>query len=197
MKTLVFDTETTGLPPSRSKPDPANIAPWDRCRIVQIAWNIYDVNGALERAVCFMVKPDGFTIPPEAARIHGITTECAMAEGVPIEHVFEILRRDLSRVSTLVAHNIRFDDNVVLAELYRLLPVSSPLDIQSLIDAWELKERRCTMLMGTPPKGKWPKLVNLYQRLFNTVPDCVLHRADADVEVCAKCYFEMQKINAA
>jgi DNA polymerase III epsilon subunit-like protein len=189
MKTLVFDTETTGLPP-RGAP-PSNTAAWDKCRIVQIAWNVYDSRTHdLERSVCFMVKPEGFVIPAESTAIHGITTERAVDEGVPIADVLEYLRRDLCRVATLVAHNIRFDDNVVMAEMHR---IPSFTDV---ITAWQDKERKCTMLMGTPPKGRWPKLVTLYERLFGAVPECTLHRADADVEVCAKCFFALTSPSA-
>ena len=31
-----------------------------------------------------IIKPDGFVIPADAARVHGITSQRAMAEGVPL-----------------------------------------------------------------------------------------------------------------
>lgn len=55
---------------------------------------------------------------------------------------------------------------------------------------------QCTMRMATKKLqrtgDKWLKLVELYTRLFpQEAPPARLHCADADVELCAKCYFAM------
>ena len=55
---------------------------------------------------------------------------------------------------------------------------------------------QCTMRMATKKLqrtgDKWLKLVELYTRLFpQEAPLARLHCADADVELCAKCYFAM------
>ena len=42
-------------------------------------------------------------------------------------------------------------------------------------------------------KLKLPKLVELYKHFYNTEFDDA-HNAEADVEACAKCYFQMNKI---
>jgi DNA polymerase-3 subunit alpha len=71
---LIFDTETTGLPKRWDAPitDTDN---WPRC--IQIAWQLHDDMGKLIEHQDYLVKPDGFNIPYDAERIHGISTELA------------------------------------------------------------------------------------------------------------------------
>lgn len=187
-KVMVIDTETTGLPPRPWAPVDDNVQ-WNCCRIVQIAWSIYDVaTGELVRSACHIIDPQrSFEIPAVAARIHGITTDIAHARGVPITDVIAHLSSDLDDVGTIVAYNLQFDDNVILSELHR-----AAVD-PDVIAKWCVKNRQCTMKMGTEPKGRWPKLSALYTRLFGKEPDGELHRADTDVRICAECYFRLIK----
>jgi hypothetical protein len=86
---IIFDTETTGLPKNFNAPytDTDN---WPRC--IQLAWQLHDENGVLIEAKDYIIKPNGFDIPFDAERIHGISTELANEIGVellgqvPIEH---------------------------------------------------------------------------------------------------------------
>lgn len=178
---MVFDTETTGLPPKQC--DLSDSVAWERCRIVQIAWEIYEGTQLLSK-YCVIVKPTNFKIPLVASNIHGITDEIAAEKGIPIEEVFAQLRLELPYISTLVAHNIRFDNNVVLSELHRYKE-------QDLIDEWVTKEQKCTMLMSKPPKGRWLKLADLYKQLVKDELLENLHQADVDVSLCAQCYFRL------
>jgi DNA polymerase III epsilon subunit-like protein len=181
-KIFVFDTETTGLPPRGG--DVTNSVSWERCRIVQIAWHVYDERGGLQEKHNIIVRPDGFTIPDRASDIHGITTETAMNIGRPFSEVVSQLQKIIPLVDTVVAHNIRFDNLVLLSELHRYGSCD-------LIDEWNKKTKKCTMIMGTPPKCKWPKLGVLYEQLFGEAPKGRLHDADVDVELCAQCYFRL------
>ncbi|HQN80738.1 MAG TPA: hypothetical protein PLB64_06750, partial [Kiritimatiellia bacterium] len=49
---------------------------------VQLAWLLCDEAGNELASASRIIRPQGYTIPPAAARIHGITTERALAEGV-------------------------------------------------------------------------------------------------------------------
>jgi DNA polymerase-3 subunit alpha len=180
---LVLDTETTGLVP-RNVPYTLTKA-WRVCRIVQIAWNIYSGTGELISSHCFILRPDGYEIPVESSRIHGITQEEAIANGRPIQEVLTEFYQALQMVDVLVAHNMAFDKPAILSELYRY-------QMTEAIQKMEQLPTECTMLMGTLPKQKWPKLVELYQRCFNEVPT-ISHRADADVDQCARIYFYMKQ----
>ncbi len=75
---LIFDTETTGLPQNFNAPlsDSDN---WPR--MVQIAWQLHDENGELIENQDYIIKPEGYDIPFNATRIHGISTKMAQEQG--------------------------------------------------------------------------------------------------------------------
>jgi DNA polymerase III epsilon subunit-like protein len=58
-------------------------------------------------------------ISEESNVIHGITMEQAHNEGLEIEHVLELLIKDISNVSIIVSHNIDFHLKTIMAELVR------------------------------------------------------------------------------
>lgn len=181
---LIFDTETTGLPPRQA--DVTDTDAWTHCRLVEIAWRLYTPDGDLVENCSVIVRPDGFDIPETCARIHGITTEYAQAHGAPLADALAALRAVSSAAHTLVAHNINFDIRVVASEIARLGQAD-------FLEEWLAKRRECTMLMGTLPNGRWPKLIDLYRRLFNQDPDGLLHRADVDTAACARIYFHLKQ----
>jgi DNA polymerase III epsilon subunit-like protein len=178
---LVVDTETTGLPPKNTPID--DLKTWAQCRVVQIAWSIFDENGRAQGDKCYIIQPEEDTVFSEGAvRVHGISKEKAKAEGVPFTDVFNDLHASLANVKTIVAHNIRFDDPVIQAEMCRAKR-------QSLLNLWRSKERYCTMLSGTRQGERWPKLAVLYERLYGVPAQGQLHSADTDVALCADIYF--------
>ena len=44
-------------------------------RMVQIAWQVHDDDGNLIENQDYIIKPEGYDIPFNAARIHGITNQ--------------------------------------------------------------------------------------------------------------------------
>ncbi len=72
---LFFDTETTGLPRNWKAPvtDTKN---WPR--MVQLAYLLFDDAGNQIDGGDYIIKPVGFTIPDDAARVHRISTHRAM-----------------------------------------------------------------------------------------------------------------------
>lgn len=180
---LVIDTETTGLPPRGMPYD--QLEAWAKCRMVQIAWHLYEADGSLVNKEVYIIQPDGWTVPMEAQNIHGISTRMAIASGVPIDHVFQRLQDILPNVSTVVAHNTAFDKMVVLAELFRY-------NQESMYNLFSSMHFHCTMKHGTIPGQKWPKLTDLYTRIFGEAPKGTLHQADTDVEACAMIYWHTQ-----
>lgn len=186
MPLIFFDTETTGKPRSRS----ASLRDLDNWpRIVQVAWLLTDDNGLETSCQSMIVRPEGFTIPSDATRIHGISTERAIREGVPLRSALSSLRSALQTADTVVAHNYEFDYMVTAAEFLRL----------SMLDPFEGRRHFCTMKSGAPltripgPRGdfKWPTLSELHAHLFGA-PPAVAHDALADVRSCARCYEAMR-----
>src|SRR5690554_7659193 len=113
---LIFDTETTGLPRNFKAPvsDTDN---WPRC--IQIAWQLHDETGALIEHQDYLIKPEGYNIPFDAERIHGISTELALKEGVDLDLVLERFNIALSKAKFVVGHNVSFDLNVMGCEFHR------------------------------------------------------------------------------
>jgi len=105
---LVFDTETTGLPKNYNSPvsDSDN---WPR--LVQIAWQLHDETGALISSNNFIVRPEGFDIPFNSAKIHGISTEYAKEHGLPLEEVLSLFETVLSKTKIVVGQNIEIYTN--------------------------------------------------------------------------------------
>lgn len=186
MRTLIFDTETSGLP-NAYKASSSDISCWPR--IVEIAWIILDESLNPVSSSSFMVRPEGFEISAGASSVHGITTERAIVDGSPLRYVMACLAEDLSDVGRIVAHNIDFDFPVVNCEFIRVKMPSS----------LDRKLRYCTMLSTTelcniPGKygPKWPKLEELYRHLFSrTFSEA--HRAMHDVKATAECYLELTR----
>jgi DNA polymerase III subunit epsilon len=183
---LFFDTETTGIPRNYKAPV-TDLGNWPR--VVQLAFVLADSAGKELGAEEFLIKPEGFVIPADATRVHGITTERAAAEGVAVRKALEGFLGALASARALVAHNMAFDEKILGAEFLRA-QLGNPLP---------KAKRLCTMEAGTnycalPGRYgfKWPTLGELHRKLFGKdVKEA--HAALADVRSCAACFFEMRK----
>src|ERR1035437_8574656 len=113
---LFFDTETTGIPRNYRAPV-SDLENWPR--VVQLAFLQTDGAGEHLASHQFVIKPEGYVIPADAARIHGITTEHALAHGVPLRQALDQFLACLKTAKTLVAHNMSYDENVLGAEFLR------------------------------------------------------------------------------
>lgn len=83
---LIIDCETTGVPRSWKAPI-SDLGNWPR--VVQVAWARYGKTERRIESASHLVRPDGFTIPRDAQRIHGITTKRARAEGKQLATVLK------------------------------------------------------------------------------------------------------------
>ncbi|MEA3503758.1 MAG: DNA polymerase III subunit alpha [Bacteroidota bacterium] len=186
---LIFDTETTGLP----KKFNASITDSDNWpRMVQLAWQVHDENGELKEVKNFIIKPEGYTIPYSAAKVHGITTDKAETEGVALEYVLNEFNKSLQEVEFVVGHNISFDINISGAEFYRK-NIATPIMEMSSLDTMDTSTNYCKLLGGRGGGFKRPKLIELHKFLFNE-PFDEAHNASADVEATARCFFELVRL---
>jgi DNA polymerase III epsilon subunit-like protein len=165
MKILVFDTETTGLPKDMSLPAIQSPDNWPH--LVSISWAVLDSDtNSVMKTHCYIVKPSKWTIPEEASKIHGITQDKALEFGIPLRDVIEEFNGE--QCDAMVAHNLKFDMNVVLNAII-----------------WDLgipfrgfaKRKFCTMEIGTPMCKlpgrygyKYPKLKELYENVLGHPP---------------------------
>lgn len=181
---IIFDTETTGLPRSYDAPMSADDN-WPR--LVQLAWQLHDAKGKLISNNNFIVKPEGFTIPYNAEKVHGISTDRAMKEGHDLVKVLEIFHEDVVKAKYLVGHNIGFDINVVGSEFLRK---DVPMQLQQMkeLDTKDISTEFCALPGGRGGKFKWPTLTELHKKLFGVGFEDA-HDAAYDVAATAKCFF--------
>lgn len=178
---LFFDTETTGLNKSSD-------------RVVQIAWLLISKSGQELRRQNRLIKPSGFAIPPTAEKIHGISTVVANRFGVPLREALLDFAKDVDKSKVIIGHNLSFD-------IAMLRPEFSRESIEFRLDE---KDMICTMRSSTAwcrlPKldgrsgFKWPKLDELYYRLFGRYFEGA-HDALADVVATKEVYFELRNLN--
>ena len=185
MSYLVFDTETTGLPDNYRLPSTATDN-WPR--IVQIAWSLVDLEaGEIGPVTTYVVRPDDYTIPEGASRVHGITTARALEEGLPAQDVLSSFLEAVGAADGLVAHNVGFDLPTVGAELVRLSG-SDPLEGFTALCIMEASTNYCAL----PGKYgyKWPRLEELHWILFQRGFEDA-HDAGADVKAAGRCFVEL------
>ena len=188
---IIFDTETTGLPKRWDAPisDTGN---WPRA--IQIAWQLHDDMGRLIEHEDYLIRPDGFNIPYDAERIHGISTELAMEEGVPLLDVLEKFNVALSKAKFIVGQNVGFDVNIMGCEYFRM-GIESPLGHKVLDTCTENTANLLQLPGGRGGRYKLPTLTELHQYLFH-VPFAEAHNATADVEATTRCFFELLRREA-
>ena len=168
MKVLIFDTETTGLPTQRVG---ANAGPNNWPHLVSIAWMVLDSDSnKVVTQKSYVIKPINWTIPEESTAIHGIIHHYAERYGADLGAVMDEFLT--TEHDILVAHNMAFDENVLINALLWDLGRS---DFSGLT-----KPRFCTMSIGRDmcqlpyPSGlagnKPPKLTELYEHVFHKKP---------------------------
>ncbi len=184
---LIFDTETTGLPKRWDAPI-SDVDNWPRA--VQIAWQLHDDMGQLIEHQDYLIQPEGFNIPYDAERVHGISTELAQQEGIPLNEVLEKFNEALAKSAFVVGQNVDFDRNIMGAEFYRR-GVASPLQELPVLDTCtEVTAELCKIPGGRGGKFKLPTLTELHQHLFHESFE-EAHNATADVEATTRCFLEL------
>jgi len=180
VKILFFDTETTGIIPSKT-----NYAEdYDRFPyIVQLAW-IFD-----NKEYDYVIKPNGYVISEESIQIHGITQQKALTTGGKFTDVVEFFLYCADNAQRIVAHNIYFDTSVIKANIIRetgtgmlLQWANSALHKTKRVDTMKSTVKFCGL-------GKYPTLQELHTTLFGESFDA--HNAMNDVEALKKCYEQL------
>ncbi len=136
---MFFDTETSGLPLwSERSSDPK------QPHIVQAAAILVDAD-TRETISSFdlIAKPEGWEIPDEVAKIHGITNEHALKVGVPEEQLVAVLLWLWRQADCRVGHNQPFDARIVRIALKRRYE-------EHVADEWKAGAAECTQKMATP-----------------------------------------------
>ena len=194
-KIIVFDVETTGLP-SKYNPSIDELGVWPY--IVQFSWIVYDteIMDMLSIKDYIIKLPNNMKIPEPSTKIHGITNEMMEKNGRNLEQIIYEFLEDVSNVNVCVAHNMKFDKSMITVEGMRN-------NVANIKKMFEGKVEFCTMVYGNDickltrlnyrnqRVSKFPKLIELYEKLFNEVPNN-LHNSLNDVLVCFRCYYRLR-----
>lgn len=199
-KQIYYET----IPLSASNPDK-----WPY--VVQLSYLMYD---AVEHSIIkhfneIIRLPENIQIDPMAEQVHHISlkkTQELNQQGKPhllIEECLDEFMKYYEQADVIIAHNLKFDKNMLYAELTRNQEKYSEYKnyIQNLYIS---KKEYCTGLYGKgwckmeriDKKGtvyyKMPKLKELHYHLFGYEPlDEQLHDAFTDVLVCFRCFYYM------
>jgi len=178
---LCFDTETTGKYNFKGKPQDL-----DQPRIVQLGAVLLSDNWVPRVHLNAIIRPSGFKVSNEVARIHGITHEIAEQNGLSCSVVWELFQEMALKADIVMGYNLQFDLSMISVECCR-----SRLN-------WTFKnqfERIDVMLLmkdvmqmpGNYGDWKFPKLTEAYEFLFGK-PLKGAHGAMADALATIKIY---------
>ena len=193
---IVIDTETTGLPIQtkyRGFFTPSNYSKYNTSRLIEVGYFIYSKAGNVITKRDMLIIPDNFRI--ENTEIHGISHEDAEKNGVPLAIALAQLAEDLGSCNTVVAHNLQFDFNVILAECYRILANGANSTARGVVDKMTSMNKVCTIQLAKDKlkRDKRMKLIHLYEELKGVKWE-QQHRAEDDARVCAECYWHLVRL---
>tara|TARA_B110000977_G_scaffold201498_1_gene296429 strand:- start:3075 stop:3617 length:543 start_codon:yes stop_codon:yes gene_type:complete len=177
MSVLYLDTETNGIGSFR----PASQ------RLVQIAWvfhvpKTHYINDVSEIST---------TVP------HDITVEQCRNEGNSFDLAFTDFYKDFTNASLIVAHNLDFDIGIIKNEM----KIRNSNMYNTFKTHLKSKKFQCTMQDGVDickikyseksRNYKFPKLSELYQHYFETLPNIKQHDALNDCYILKMCHQKM------
>jgi DNA polymerase-3 subunit epsilon len=188
---LVYDLETNALLRDELPDDhPAQPHP------VQLAALLLDSGWRQLDELDVIVRPQGWIIPAAASRVHGISMERALEEGIPEAEALGRFLALAAQAHVRVAHNETFDSRVLRIALGRL------------VRDWDSLPAFCTMaatrdLCAIPPTEamlatgrdwfKSPKLGESYQHLLGRPMPGTAHDAMSDCQAAADIFAELTR----
>jgi DNA polymerase III epsilon subunit-like protein len=172
MISLIFDTETTGLPLHPTAK--AELQP----RIIEWGGMLVNEEGVELLALNFLIDPE-IPIPAVITKITGITAE-DLVGAQKFSEVAGLIHAMFENADQIIAHNLPFDSSLMRFELARC----------GLLERWPWpKIKLCTVQEHAEMWGRRPKLTELYE-FYMGEPLAQTHRAIDDVralrDVCIK-----------
>lgn len=191
---FIYDTETTGL---NQKHLPAGHP--DQPYLVQLGCLLVSDTG---REVCsadLIVRPQGWTVPEGAARIHGITTEIAAEVGVPVATALSVFAQLRQNAQEVVAFNEEFDSFIIRTAFARFGKNPSHRGPDKITCAMKL----ASDIMRLPPtarmraagfdKHKPPNLQEAYKHFVDSKGFDGAHSAVVDCRATAEVLLAIRK----
>jgi DNA polymerase-3 subunit epsilon len=184
----VIDTETSGLF-RWDMPADADGQP----RLAHLAMILVDRDLQEQDALDYLIRPDGWTMNPEATKIHGLTNEILMERGVPVAEALAAYAQVIDEARVIVAFNSQFDSKVMRGEMRRA----------GIDDRFERTPTICVMRALTDicqvPKAsgkgfKFPKLSEAMGHFG--IKQHGAHSADGDARAALELFRKLKEIGA-
>lgn len=165
-RSILFDTETTGLDPATGD------------RVIEIAAMELIDDLPTGRHYHVLINPER-DVPPEASRVHGFTLDDLLDKPKFAEIADGFL--DFVQDDELIAHNARFDFGFLNAELARC--ARPKLDAARMVDTLEMAKKRYPGLPNS--------LDALCRRHNIDLSERTTHNALLDCKLLAEVYLEL------
>lgn len=198
MKLLFIDTETNGLPKNRYAP---YTSPEMWPHILQISWQQieYESWNTLSEYDSFVELRTEWN--KDAERIHQIPESIVAKFGKDPLIVFQELGSVLKDSDVVISHNMLFDKTVIMSEIQRLFESGVLLEPRKFwksgikeVCTMNTTKAFCGITFPDSNSFKYPKLNELYNKLFNRTYDisgASLHNSKHDVSCLVMCVKQM------
>lgn len=179
MRILVFDTETSGLNPQ-----------WNV--ILQLSYQIVDSDSwTTEKTVnhYFSWPENKARVTLEAINVNGLTEEVLSGKKLSSRKTaFEEFVADKDSCDILVAHNLEFDKNFIIASCREEGVKFANSGWSQSYDTMKRTTNYCQIPKDWGSGYKWPKLTELADCLGVNYSNISLHDSSGDVELTKLCF---------
>lgn len=181
MKTLIFDTETTGFPHNN-----VDLHHEVQPHLIQLATIIAEGSQVIDKWQTIIACP--IEVPEGAYKVHGIDKLRSQHEGVTLVEALRLFEGKLSEVDRAVCHNTWFDFYIMRIAYARASFNAGKLNSIPTV---------CTMKTATGiVSSRWPKLDAAYKMLVDEEGFSNAHSADADALACYEVLLALEERNA-
>lgn len=185
---LFYDTETSGL----WRDD----LPFDhpsQPNLVQLGLQFFDAKWKRTGLFTAMIRPDGWSIEPDAERHHGISEARASRHGIPLVAALSVLQGFAANARRIAAHNNEFDRKIIKSAIARA-------GGEGLWWARKAPQFFCTMESSTPvcqlpgEHGfKFPSLEEAHRFFYPEAAYITEHDAEKDTDALVRVYQALER----
>lgn len=187
MKYLIIDTETSGLFDFSKRADEEG-----QPRLAHLAMIRASEDLSETETVDVLVKPDGWTMSDEVAKIHGLTTEYLTEHGVPISEAIDAYAKAIDEGLIVVTFNAQYDTKIMRGEMRRA-EVDDRFEKTPNICVMRALVDVCKIPKKTGKGFKFPKLSEAMAH-FDLANEKE-HSATGDAKACLDLMRELVKLN--
>ena len=146
---LVIDTEGSGLFDYKRSADAEG-----QPRLAQLAMIRIDADGEVQGEANYYIKPDGWSMSPDATAINGLTDDFLNENGWPIVAVLGLYSAEIKSGRFVVAFNAQHDCKAIRAELRR---AGLPDLFEETANVCVMRKANGVILRSNGKKG-WPSM---------------------------------------